>query len=311
MAAESPSDVSGPVAMTQGPLGISQSSLETTSMLGFERIFSVIMRENSSRLTASAPPAGTAHLYAVSTHTDDSSAISALRSPPAEEMRSAFREFEQTSSAKPSILWAGDFFCGFISKRVTLTPRFASCKAASHPASPAPTTVAVRLFIGLFRLFSASRLFLGRPLVSAAFVVADNKSSAAFKESLSALGTKLIGGHIPGHKLAVFIVLAAVIFIAALRFSLDNRLAALGTKALCDRNDGFCGFAGSFGIKNRKFSKQLSQIKAKNIAKTNADYVITTCPACILGLKQGLFLENNKTKVISLLEFLSMADKII
>ena len=75
--------------------------------------------------------------------------------------------------------------------------------------------------------------------------------------------------------------------------------------------DGCCGFAGSFGIKNRNFSKQLSQIKAKNIAKTNADYVITTCPACILGLKQGLFLENNKTKVISLLEFLSMADEII
>lgn len=75
--------------------------------------------------------------------------------------------------------------------------------------------------------------------------------------------------------------------------------------------DGCCGFAGSFGIKNRNFSKQLSQIKTKNIAKTNADYVITTCPACILGIKQGLFLENNKTKVLSLLEFLSMADEII
>lgn len=74
--------------------------------------------------------------------------------------------------------------------------------------------------------------------------------------------------------------------------------------------DDCCGFAGSFGIKNRELSKQLSQIKAKNIAKTNADYVITTCPACILGLKQGLFLEKNRTKVISLLEFLSMADEI-
>ena len=72
--------------------------------------------------------------------------------------------------------------------------------------------------------------------------------------------------------------------------------------------DGCCGFAGSFGIKNRKLSKQLSQIKAKNIAKTNADYVITTCPVCILGLKQGLFLGKNNTKVVSLLEFLAMAE---
>lgn len=72
--------------------------------------------------------------------------------------------------------------------------------------------------------------------------------------------------------------------------------------------DSCCGLAGSFGIKNRKLSKQLSQLKAKNIVQTNADYVITTCPACILGLKQGLFLEKSKTKVVSLLEFLSLAD---
>lgn len=76
-----------------------------------------------------------------------------------------------------------------------------------------------------------------------------------------------------------------------------------------DDYDECCGLAGSFTIKNRKLSKELSKNKALNIQKTNADYVITSCPACILGLKQGLKLINNKkTKAISLIEFLSKSE---
>ncbi len=75
--------------------------------------------------------------------------------------------------------------------------------------------------------------------------------------------------------------------------------------------DECCGFAGSFAVKNLKLSQQIAKNKAKNILKTDADYVITTCPGCIIGLKHGLFLSNNKkTKVVSLLEFLSKADSI-
>lgn len=78
-----------------------------------------------------------------------------------------------------------------------------------------------------------------------------------------------------------------------------------------DDYDQCCGFAGSFALKNRQLSKEISKNKAINIRNTNADYIITSCPACILGLKQGLFLTGNKkTKVLSLLEFLSTADKI-
>ncbi len=72
--------------------------------------------------------------------------------------------------------------------------------------------------------------------------------------------------------------------------------------------DNCCGFAGSFAIKNRKLSVELSKQKAKNIINTDADYVITTCPACILGLKQGLILTGGKTKVVSLLEFLAKTE---
>lgn len=74
--------------------------------------------------------------------------------------------------------------------------------------------------------------------------------------------------------------------------------------------DDCCGFAGSFGVKNRKYSIELSKQKAQNIKNTQADYVVTTCPSCVLGLKQGLMLTGGKPKVVSLLEFLAMADRI-
>ena len=73
--------------------------------------------------------------------------------------------------------------------------------------------------------------------------------------------------------------------------------------------DSCCGLAGSFILKNSKISQTLIRQKAKNIEKVNVDYVITTCPACIIGLKQGLF--GKRTKAISLLDFLAMADEII
>lgn len=78
-----------------------------------------------------------------------------------------------------------------------------------------------------------------------------------------------------------------------------------------DNYDSCCGFAGSFTIKNRKLSLKLFKKKAENIKKTNANFVITTCPACILGLNQGLLATGGKTKVVSLLEFLASADEII
>lgn len=69
--------------------------------------------------------------------------------------------------------------------------------------------------------------------------------------------------------------------------------------------DSCCGFAGSFALKNPKLSSVITKQKAQQINSVCADYVITTCPSCILGLKQGLMLTGSKTKVVSLLEFLA------
>ena len=69
--------------------------------------------------------------------------------------------------------------------------------------------------------------------------------------------------------------------------------------------DSCCGFAGSFALKNPKLSSEISSQKADNIKTTGADYVITTCPLCVIGLKRGLIMKGSGIKVMSLLEFLA------
>lgn len=76
--------------------------------------------------------------------------------------------------------------------------------------------------------------------------------------------------------------------------------------------DECCGFAGEFAIKNPKISQQLSRQKAINAAETNADFIITLCPACIMGLHQGFIAAGKKApKIMNLVEFLSKADIIL
>ena len=73
--------------------------------------------------------------------------------------------------------------------------------------------------------------------------------------------------------------------------------------------DECCGFAGEFALKNKKISLDISKNKAQNIAQTGAGFVITTCPSCILGLKQGLKTTKKSVKVLTLSEFLMKAKR--
>lgn len=74
--------------------------------------------------------------------------------------------------------------------------------------------------------------------------------------------------------------------------------------------DKCCGFAGEFALKNPKISAQISARKAKNALDTKADYVLTSCPVCVLGLTQGMLENQDCAPVLNLVEFLSMAEKI-
>lgn len=72
--------------------------------------------------------------------------------------------------------------------------------------------------------------------------------------------------------------------------------------------DKCCGFSGEFAIKNAKLSEQISAKKIRNAIETKADYILTSCPSCILGLTQGL-IENSSNKTpLNLTEFISMSE---
>lgn len=75
--------------------------------------------------------------------------------------------------------------------------------------------------------------------------------------------------------------------------------------------DKCCGFSGEFAIKNPEISKKISAKKVTNAVNTKTDYIVTSCPACILGLNQGL-IENKQKKyvILNFIEFIALADKI-
>ena len=75
--------------------------------------------------------------------------------------------------------------------------------------------------------------------------------------------------------------------------------------------DECCGFAGEFALKNPKISREISSAKIDNAIATDADVILTTCPACILGLIQGSIGKKSVPKIQSLIEFLADADEII
>lgn len=63
-----------------------------------------------------------------------------------------------------------------------------------------------------------------------------------------------------------------------------------------------CGLAGEFFIKNPEIANQIARKRTQEIINSGADIVLTSCPACVIGLKKALF--GKKIKVMNLLDFL-------
>lgn len=72
--------------------------------------------------------------------------------------------------------------------------------------------------------------------------------------------------------------------------------------------DRCCGFSGKFAMQNQEISREISKQKAINYINSNIDIILTTCPACILGLNQGLAEVQNDKKplVMNLYVFLAL-----
>ncbi len=69
-----------------------------------------------------------------------------------------------------------------------------------------------------------------------------------------------------------------------------------------------CGLAGEFFIKKPEIANQIAQKRAEEIICGGAEIVLTSCPACVIGLKKALLGKN--IKVLNLIDFLSHADNI-
>ncbi len=137
-------DVSGPVATITlfqsegGRPAISPRSIVTSGWLASRWVTSA---EKASRSTASAPPAGSLCLSPADRMSEPARRISSCSRPTAFVSHSSERnEFEHTSSARPSVLWASVERTGRISCSTTGTPALTICQAASEPASPPPMT---------------------------------------------------------------------------------------------------------------------------------------------------------------------------
>jgi len=74
--------------------------------------------------------------------------------------------------------------------------------------------------------------------------------------------------------------------------------------------DRCCGMGGSFSIEHYDISKRINDEKVDRIVETGADAVVTSCPACILHLRDGLIRRGHgNIDVLHITELLSRATK--
>jgi glycolate oxidase iron-sulfur subunit len=61
--------------------------------------------------------------------------------------------------------------------------------------------------------------------------------------------------------------------------------------------DWCCGGAGSYALSHYDLSQRVLDRKMENLKKTDADWLVTSCPACMIQLSYGIRRHNLKTKV--------------
>ncbi len=62
--------------------------------------------------------------------------------------------------------------------------------------------------------------------------------------------------------------------------------------------DWCCGGAGSYALSHYDLSQKVLDRKMENLKKTNADILVTSCPACMIQLSYGIRRHGLKTKVL-------------
>ncbi len=68
-----------------------------------------------------------------------------------------------------------------------------------------------------------------------------------------------------------------------------------------------CGAAGSYAFKNYDLSQKVLERKMGNVAKTGADTLVSSCPACIMQLASGARQQKLPVSVVEIVELLEEA----
>lgn len=68
-----------------------------------------------------------------------------------------------------------------------------------------------------------------------------------------------------------------------------------------------CGFAGYFSVANHEVSSELQKRKIDDLRKTQATYVLSDCPGCVLNIADGMYKHGHHkdVKVMHLAEYLA------
>ena len=103
--------------------------------------------------------------------------------------------------------------------------------------------------------------------------------------------------HVPCH------------YYTAMKLSPNNFYKALGKvkgaqTVKAEKAQSCCGFAGLFSIKNPELSEEIQREKMLDFKKTQADYVVTECPGCVLQLRDGVKKFKNDQEVKHIADYL-------
>lgn len=131
-----------------------------------------------------------------------------------------------------------------------------------------------------------------------------NKKVYDFTELLQDKRLRFVGKgesitfHVPCHSYSAMKVKDEVFY--SVMNSVEN---AQLKKAQKDKS--CCGFAGLFSITNPKMSDQIQKEKIEDLASTGANIVLSTCPGCVLNLKDGSIKHKTAQEVMHLADYLA------
>ncbi len=104
--------------------------------------------------------------------------------------------------------------------------------------------------------------------------------------------------HVPCHSYSAMKVDEEVFYNTIGKVENANLIKAEKAKSCC-------GFAGLFSIKNPELSEKIQREKMEDLEKTKADFILTSCPGCVLQLRDGVNKRKSNQKVKHLADYLA------